>query len=646
MNDIRKFKKGLNLEPVAATDVDAKGDMEVLDASGKLNYHNGTSASPMVTEAHSATLTNKTIDGDDNTVQDLALTSLKTNLTDASKFLVRDASGIVVSNTKDVPVGVVVGDSDSQTLTNKTLTSPVINTPDINGATISLNDSDSAFNLEIQSTSTLTSDKTLTLDVDDGNRTLTVAGNATVSGTSSGTNTGDVTVSDTATIDLTLTGQALSAAVVAGSIGNTELGTGIDVSQFADGSVSDTEFQYLNGVTSSIQTQLDAKVTGPATATDEAIVRYDGTTGELIQDSLVTISDAGVVSGATQLNVDNIRVDGNTISSTDTNGNINLDPNGTGTIEAAASVNVVGSVRSDTSLVLEETGAGTDTITIQAPASISASYTITLPVDDGTTGQFLSTNGSGVTSWATAAVGTTVRTETGNYNIADSDSIIRADSSGGNMTLNLPAASSSNQDKIFRIVKVSSDFNTVTVGTGFSTTLGTEGESCDFINNGTTWYLIERNIPGNIVSTAVQAITGSVSDPTKGTLADDTAVRWRVGRFLYTQYNYNQTAAGASAGSGTYYFQPPTGLTVDTTYVATDFPNTAYGSGVVGQGSFQENGNTGFFSVVCDTSGNVLFRDQLSGNNVGSAFCQLTLATINYSAVWRVPIVGWKDGLV
>jgi len=36
---------------------------------------------------------------------------------------------------------------------------------------------------------------------------------------------------------------------------------------------------------------------------------------------------------ADQLNVDNLRIDGNTISSTDTNGNITLDPNGTGAIE-------------------------------------------------------------------------------------------------------------------------------------------------------------------------------------------------------------------------------------------------------------------------------------------------------------------------
>lgn len=38
-----------------------------------------------------------------------------------------------------------------------------------------------------------------------------------------------------------------------------DLPTGISAANIADGSVSDAEFQYLNGVTSAIQTQLDAK---------------------------------------------------------------------------------------------------------------------------------------------------------------------------------------------------------------------------------------------------------------------------------------------------------------------------------------------------------------------------------------------------
>lgn len=60
------------------------------------------------------------------------------------------------------------------------------------------------------------------------------------------------------------------------------------------------------------------------------------------------------------------------------------------------------------SLILEETGAGTDTITLQAPASIAASYTLTLPDTDGDSGQVLTTDGSGVLSWSAGAVPTTI----------------------------------------------------------------------------------------------------------------------------------------------------------------------------------------------------------------------------------------------
>lgn len=74
--------------------------------------------------------------------------------------------------------------------------------------------------------------------------------------------------------------------------------------------------------------QLDTKVTGPASATDEAIVRYDGTTGKLVQNSLVVITDAGLMSGATRLNVDNIQLDGSTISAT--SGDLTLESIGAG----------------------------------------------------------------------------------------------------------------------------------------------------------------------------------------------------------------------------------------------------------------------------------------------------------------------------
>lgn len=98
------------------------------DASGVVISGNALpNSSALVTTDSTQALTNKTIDGDLNTVQDLPETAIKTNITNASKFFTRDASGVPESATKAVPTGVVVGTTDTQTLTNKTLTTPTIN---------------------------------------------------------------------------------------------------------------------------------------------------------------------------------------------------------------------------------------------------------------------------------------------------------------------------------------------------------------------------------------------------------------------------------------------------------------------------------------------------------------------------------------
>jgi hypothetical protein len=61
-------------------------------------------------------------------------------------------------------------------------------------------------------------------------------------------------------------------------------------------------------------------------------------------------------NAATQLNVDNIRVDGNTISSTNANGDINLTPNGTGKVVISESGSAVSGYVSGTRLYLNVLG--------------------------------------------------------------------------------------------------------------------------------------------------------------------------------------------------------------------------------------------------------------------------------------------------
>jgi hypothetical protein len=86
----------------------------------------------------------------------------------------------------------------------------------------------------------------------------------------------------------------------------------------------------------------------------------------------------------------NLSLAGNTLSSTDTNGDINIVPNGTGKVVLPN---------------LRLSGSSSGYVGLQAAAA-AGSTTYTLPSADGTNGQMLSTNGSGVLSWATGGGGT------------------------------------------------------------------------------------------------------------------------------------------------------------------------------------------------------------------------------------------------
>lgn len=58
---IRKFLEGIRLIPKSSGTITSAGEMEVLSSDNKLQYHNGTTKSPVVTEDHSASLSNKTL---------------------------------------------------------------------------------------------------------------------------------------------------------------------------------------------------------------------------------------------------------------------------------------------------------------------------------------------------------------------------------------------------------------------------------------------------------------------------------------------------------------------------------------------------------------------------------------------------------
>ena len=117
--------------------------MDFDTTNNKLNLHNGTTASPVVTEAHTATLTNKT-------------------LTAPVISTISNTGTLTLPTSTDT----LVGRNTTDTLTNKTLTSPVINTPTgITKADVGLGNVDNTSDATKDAATATLTNKTLTAPV-------------------------------------------------------------------------------------------------------------------------------------------------------------------------------------------------------------------------------------------------------------------------------------------------------------------------------------------------------------------------------------------------------------------------------------------------------------------------------------------------
>jgi hypothetical protein len=104
--------------------------------------------------------------------------------------------------------------------------------------------------------------------------------------------------------------------------------------------------------------------------------------------------------------IGNVQASQATLSTSQTNQNLIIDPNGTGTVEVQTSVSIIGdmSITNQGDLrLLESSGNGTNYIAQQAAATMAANYTITWPAAASTTNGFVLTSQTdGTLSWASA----------------------------------------------------------------------------------------------------------------------------------------------------------------------------------------------------------------------------------------------------
>ena len=102
-----------------------------------------------------------------------------------------------------------------------------------------------------------------------------------------------------------------------------------------------TGVQWVNAATGT------GDVVGPASSTDNAVVRFDGTTGKLIQNSTVTLSDTGVLT-VPELSTTSITSTGNNP--------IVIAPDGTGDVHLNADSVRIGDNNTDATLITRGTG--------------------------------------------------------------------------------------------------------------------------------------------------------------------------------------------------------------------------------------------------------------------------------------------------
>ena len=85
--------------------------------------------------------------------------------------------------------------------------------------------------------------------------------------------------------------KAISGAITSDKDGVTTLSSGIDATKIADGTVTSTEFQYINSLSSNAQTQIDAKQ-----ATIDSSNRLNA---NLVGDGSVDNTEYGYLNGVT-----------------------------------------------------------------------------------------------------------------------------------------------------------------------------------------------------------------------------------------------------------------------------------------------------------------------------------------------------------
>ncbi len=272
----------------------------------------------------------------------------------------------------------------------------------------------------------------------------------------------------------------------------------------------------------------------------------------------------------------------------------------------------------------------------------------------GANGLFLkadSSAGAGVT-WASATGTAAIRSVTTTDGATTADSTLVF--SGASFTETLFTAVG-NSGIILTLVHNGTSLTQVyTIATTGGQTIGglsnpimhTNGQILQVQSDGANWVILNSRTITGWVDGGTNTITGTTTNPTKGTTNSDKIWWRRNGSNMDIRMEYRQTAGSAGAGSGDYLYLIPGSQSIDTSFVgtfSTVAPQNVTSVGLVGSArtvlSTSQTG-TGFTYVYDSTHFRIILYN---GSNVfatSSTFYALT-GIVSHEACFSVPISGW-----
>jgi hypothetical protein len=289
----------------------------------------------------------------------------------------------------------------------------------------------------------------------------------------------------------------------------------------------------------------DGDVVGPTSATDNAIARYDSTTGKLIQNSLVIVDDTGSVTGVNALTAQSLTV----------NNNATLGSSNTDTLEVKSRITSDLDPNTNNANDIGSSGRNwRDGFFGRTLHTVNLELTGTTSFDgsQGTSGQVLTSAGTGNTpTWTTPTVGTVTSVDaTGGTGISVSGGPI---TSSGSLTItntapdqvvSLTGAGTTSISGTYPNFTITSDDQfdgTVTSvgGTGTVSGISLSG-TVTSSGNLTLGGTLDLSSPPAIGGTAPNTVNGTVLNATNGIVVNSNTVS--------ASYTIPVGSSGMSAG--------------------------------------------------------------------------------------------------